>query len=38
VGRKEGMFPTAGGGGRRVLRAAGWIVGEYARSVYHLWL
>lgn len=31
VGKREGMFPVAGGGGRRVLGAAGWIVGEYAR-------
>ncbi|RPA92136.1 Adaptor protein complex AP-3 delta subunit [Choiromyces venosus 120613-1] len=30
VGKREGMFPVAGGGGRRVLGAAGWIVGEYA--------
>jgi len=30
VGKREGMFPAAGGGGRRVLGAAGWIVGEYA--------
>src|SRR5690606_28838345 len=33
VERKDGMFPSAGGGGRRVLGAAGWIVGEYARYV-----
>lgn len=26
----DGVFPAAGGGGRRVLGAAGWIVGEYA--------
>lgn len=37
VARKEGMFPVAGGGGRRVLSAAGWIVGEYARSI-NTWL
>ncbi|PWW76142.1 Adaptor protein complex AP-3 delta subunit [Tuber magnatum] len=30
VGKREGMFPVAGGGGRWVLGAAGWIVGEYA--------
>ncbi|KAG0638505.1 adaptin N terminal region-domain-containing protein [Tuber brumale] len=30
VGKREGMFPAAGSGGRRVLGAAGWIVGEYA--------
>lgn len=30
LSRKDGIFPAAGGGGRRVLYAAGWIVGEYA--------
>jgi AP-3 complex subunit delta-1 len=30
VGR-DGVFPAAGGGGKRVLGASGWIVGEYAR-------
>ncbi|KAF8536185.1 adaptin N terminal region-domain-containing protein [Trichophaea hybrida] len=27
---RDGVFPAAGGGGKRVLGAAGWIVGEYA--------
>lgn len=30
-GRDGGVFPSAGGGGKRVLGAAGWVVGEYAR-------
>ena len=30
VRRREGMFPAAGGGGRRVLYYTGWIVGEFA--------
>ncbi|EWC46156.1 hypothetical protein DRE_04534 [Drechslerella stenobrocha 248] len=30
VGRSSMMFPATGGGGRRVLLAAVWIVGEYA--------
>ncbi|KAF8416710.1 adaptin N terminal region-domain-containing protein [Tirmania nivea] len=30
VRRRDGMFPTAGGGGRRVLFYAGWMVGEYS--------
>jgi AP-3 complex subunit delta-1 len=28
---RDGVFPAAGGGGKRVLGAAGWVVGEYAR-------
>lgn len=31
VSGRDGVFPAAGGGGKRVLGAAGWIVGEYAR-------
>ena len=31
VAGRSGVFPAAGGGGKRVLGAAGWIVGEYAR-------
>lgn len=31
VAGRDGVFPAVGGGGRRVLGAAGWIVGEYAR-------
>ncbi|KAA8892884.1 adaptin N terminal region-domain-containing protein [Sphaerosporella brunnea] len=27
---QDGVFPAAGGGGKRVLGAAGWVVGEYA--------
>lgn len=30
VRRRDGMFPAAGGGGRRVLFYAGWMVGEYS--------
>ncbi|KAI5849961.1 adaptin N terminal region-domain-containing protein [Tricharina praecox] len=30
VSGRDGVFPAAGGGGKRVLGAAGWIVGEYA--------
>ncbi|KAL7271800.1 AP-3 complex subunit delta [Rhizina undulata] len=30
VARRDGMFPAAGGGGKRVLCAAGFIVGEYS--------
>lgn len=30
VARHDGMFPAAGGGGKRVLGAAGWIVGEFS--------
>lgn len=30
VGRYDGMFPAAGGGGKRVLGAAGWIAGEFS--------
>jgi len=30
VGRNSSMFPVVGGGGQRVLLAAGWIVGEFA--------
>ncbi|KAF8453948.1 adaptin N terminal region-domain-containing protein [Terfezia claveryi] len=30
VRRRDGMFPAAGGGGRRVLLYAGWMVGEYS--------
>jgi AP-3 complex subunit delta-1 len=33
VSRRDGAFPAAGGGGLRVLSAAGWVVGEYARCV-----
>lgn len=28
--RRDGMFPAAGGGGKRVLGAASWIVGEFS--------
>lgn len=31
VARRDGMFPAAGGGGKRVLGAASWIVGEFSR-------
>jgi AP-3 complex subunit delta-1 len=31
VGGRDGVFPAAGSGGRRVLGAAGWVIGEYAR-------
>jgi AP-3 complex subunit delta-1 len=31
VSGRDGVFPGAGGGGRRVLGAAGWIAGEFAR-------
>lgn len=30
VARHHGMFPAAGGGGKRVLGAASWIVGEFS--------
>lgn len=30
VARRDGMFPAAGGGGKRVLEAASWIVGEFS--------
>lgn len=30
VARRDGMFPAAGGGGKRVLGAASWIVGEFS--------
>lgn len=30
VARHDGMFPAAGGGGKRVLGAASWIVGEFS--------
>ncbi|KAF3919371.1 hypothetical protein ABW21_db0205075 [Orbilia brochopaga] len=33
VGRSSLMFPATGGGGRRVLSAAAWLVGEYAEYV-----
>lgn len=33
VGRHDGMFPAAGGGGKRVLGAAGWIVGEFSSQL-----
>lgn len=36
VGRHDGMFPAAGGGGKRVLGAAGWIAGEFSRYPYTL--
>lgn len=31
IGRHDGMFPAAGGGGKRVLGAAAWIAGEFSR-------
>lgn len=33
VGRHDGMFPAAGGGGKRVLLAAAWIVGEFSAQL-----
>ncbi|KAK6340788.1 AP-3 complex subunit delta [Orbilia brochopaga] len=33
VGRSSMMFPATGGGGRRVLLAAAWVVGEYAEHL-----
>ncbi|KAF3906627.1 hypothetical protein ABW20_dc0109161 [Dactylellina cionopaga] len=33
VGRSGTMFPATGGGGRRVLLAAAWVVGEYAEHL-----
>ncbi|KAF3915908.1 hypothetical protein AA313_de0204386 [Arthrobotrys entomopaga] len=35
VGRSSTMFPVSGGGGRRVLLAAAWLVGEFAEFVTH---
>ena len=34
VSRREGTFPAAGGGGLRVLSAAAWVAGEYARYLH----
>ncbi|KAF3942058.1 hypothetical protein ABW19_dt0202461 [Dactylella cylindrospora] len=33
VGRSSTMFPATGGGGRRVLLAAAWLVGEYSENL-----
>ncbi|EGX43742.1 hypothetical protein AOL_s00215g478 [Orbilia oligospora ATCC 24927] len=33
MGRSSTMFPVTGGGGKRVLLAAAWIVGEYAEHL-----
>ncbi|KAK6528852.1 AP-3 complex subunit delta [Orbilia ellipsospora] len=33
VGRSSTMFPASGGGGRRVLLAAAWLVGEFAEHL-----
>lgn len=30
IGRHDGMFPAAGGGGKRALGAAAWIAGEFS--------